>query len=379
MDTLCDKEQRNEMGACRLNSAPFASSAAPYHDRGDVMRRRSPQKAFTLVELLVVITIIGILIALLLPAVQAAREAARRMQCSNNLKQLALGCLNHENANRVLPSAGWGWGWSGQGNRSGRAQPGGWLFSILPFIEQQGLYDLSSDGTEPKIRQTAGTPVAAYICPTRRPAVALPMDKVNMDFNNITKSLVTGLGRTDYAGNIGGAQRHGGSGPGDLATGDSWTDAQWAVAQCNMGELGNATGVILRLGKCTMADISDGTSCTYLAGEKYINADNYTDGMCLDDQGWATGYDTCVLRFTNLVPYSAGERPLSRRSTTRRLLIRRTAPAARSVGPVHPVVLRSATVEASTWRSATARSVRSATALLRLSIFAWVAETTADR
>ena len=58
-----------------------------------------------------------------------------------------------------------------------------------------------------------------------------------------------------------------------------------------------------------MADISDGTSCTYLAGEKYINADDYMTGMCLDDQGWATGFDTCVLRFTNLDPrqYSAAQ------------------------------------------------------------------------
>ncbi len=88
--------------------------------------------AFTLVELLVVIAIIGILVALLLPAVQAAREAARRMQCSNNLKQIGLGLLNYENAHEVLPPGG-------------LATPSGyghsWWVRILPFLEEGNIYD----------------------------------------------------------------------------------------------------------------------------------------------------------------------------------------------------------------------------------------------
>ena len=104
----------------------------------DAMNRVSKRRAFTLVELLVVIAIIGILVALLLPAVQAAREAARRAQCTNNLKQLALGMIQHESAHRYLPTAGWWGSWVGDPDRGfDSRQPGGWIYNILPFIEEQ--------------------------------------------------------------------------------------------------------------------------------------------------------------------------------------------------------------------------------------------------
>ena len=114
-------------------------------------------RAFTLVELLVVITIIGILIALLLPAVQAAREAARCAQCKNHLKQLSLAAINHESALGILPSGGWGPYWTGDPDRGfNRNQPGGFFFNVLPYAELANLYQMGQ-GIEPESAKNART------------------------------------------------------------------------------------------------------------------------------------------------------------------------------------------------------------------------------
>ena len=107
--------------------------------------------AFTLVELLVVIAIIGILVALLLPAIQAAREASRRTQCTNQLRQLAISFHNHHDTHKHLPTGGWRWTWLGYPEYGyGREQPGGWMYNILQFMEESALHDYGTgtDGNE---------------------------------------------------------------------------------------------------------------------------------------------------------------------------------------------------------------------------------------
>jgi prepilin-type N-terminal cleavage/methylation domain-containing protein len=140
------------------------------HQQGVV---RSRAKGFTLVELLVVIAIIGILIALLLPAVQAAREAARRSHCLNNLKQLGLAIVNFESTNKTLPP-GAIWGFPNEDGSLPQAPAHHtWLTLILPYMEESALYD-STDLNAPAWGQAiVGTPVAELRCPSDSGFVAV--------------------------------------------------------------------------------------------------------------------------------------------------------------------------------------------------------------
>ena len=142
--------------------------------------KRSPKIGFTLLELIVVMSIIGLLMSLLLPAVQAARDAARRVHCANNVKQLALGSLHHESAHQFFPSGGWGLLWYGDPDRGfGKTQPGGWIFSVLPYVDLQNLHDLGSGDTNMTTRIASTqcrmtTPLSLLMCPSRRPAILYP-------------------------------------------------------------------------------------------------------------------------------------------------------------------------------------------------------------
>ncbi|MCD4728838.1 MAG: DUF1559 domain-containing protein [Pirellulales bacterium] len=271
----------------------------------------SRSSAFTLVELLVVITIIGILIALLLPAVQAAREAARQLQCKNNLKQLALSCLNHEQIHRSLPAGGWSYGWAGDPDRGvDKRQPGGWLYNLLPFIEQRSLHDLGLNDNQAGRTQAAITPIAAFICPTRRKVAAYSY-VFDASYFNYNKPEV--MGRSDYAGNSGdGTRSTTAAGPSTLAEGDAMTNADWAALGGTDGGNYGVNGVFFRRGACYLASITDGASNTYLCGEKNVCSDHYETGLDDgDDQGWIVGYSWNTCRWTNI---TEGERP--RRDTS---------------------------------------------------------------
>jgi prepilin-type N-terminal cleavage/methylation domain-containing protein len=139
----------------------------PQSVRLSVVRRR----AFTLVELLVVIAIIGVLVALLLPAVQAAREAARRSQCQNNLKQMGLALQNYNSAMGEFPTGGTE-PWHDEGDATSRFSKGyGWMVQILPYVENENLRTISKGygaGDRQRDLEVRRTPVSMYFCPSRR-------------------------------------------------------------------------------------------------------------------------------------------------------------------------------------------------------------------
>jgi prepilin-type N-terminal cleavage/methylation domain-containing protein/prepilin-type processing-associated H-X9-DG protein len=278
-------------------------------------RGLSSAPGFTLVELLVVIAIIGILVALLLPAIQAAREAARRSQCQNHLKQIGLGFLNHESTHKFFPSGGWGFNFVGDPDRGvGKAQPGGWIFSLLPYIEEQAVYDISkgipsSTGADfvKKRKATSplvGTPVSTFNCPSRRQALSYA--KHCCDPINVDAATVTGNARTDYAANFGDATHCTAGCPCLVFQGQPNSPVQVDNGSF-MGwpDTKRVTGVVFVRSQVKISQVEDGTSHTYGVGEKYLSPYFYEPdlpGDPGDDWSMYSGQQDDVVRTTHYDP-----------------------------------------------------------------------------
>jgi prepilin-type N-terminal cleavage/methylation domain-containing protein len=281
--------------------------------------RRAP--GFTLVELLVVIAIIGVLVALLLPAIQAAREAARRTQCSNNMKELALAAQNHHDTHKIFPTGGWGWFYVGDADRGfGKDQPGGWTFGLLPFMEQSQVRSRCGDGNRDTISQSQKDGALAlcrqlvphWWCPSRRPQNVYPKPAGNNSYANNAAAATDGLivaARSDYAICVGdhnivesGTFPPNSNGIVNLATYTTlnlatypWrTDPQGNLIQGGAEEF---TGISFQRSEIGIKNISDGASQTYMIGEKYLNAGAYETGTDPgDNETWATGFNNDVYR-----------------------------------------------------------------------------------
>lgn len=235
---------------------------------------------FTLVELLVVIAIIGVLVALLLPAVQAARESSRMAQCKNHIKQLSLAMAQHEGALGHLPSAGWLGDWTGDPNNgAGAGQPGGWVYNILPYIEQASVHQIGKglSGTDLKkeLARRDAMPIGFLNCPTRRPSVAYP--------NLYNKVAINGRfaefhARSDYAANAG-----------DIRELERWCEKHVPKA-FDAAKLLNwrpQTDWYNGIGYCgaivEMRHITDGTSNTYAVGERFLEPEKSLRGEATAD------------------------------------------------------------------------------------------------
>jgi prepilin-type N-terminal cleavage/methylation domain-containing protein/prepilin-type processing-associated H-X9-DG protein len=248
-------------------------------------RSHRGSSAFTLVELLVVITIIGLLMGLLLPAVNAARESARSSQCKNNLRQIGLAAQSHVTQYGFFPSSGTTSNYTGDPNLGFDPirQTGGWLYNILPFMGMDAIHDIGKgDGataTPAHLAMLRGTTVPSFICPSRRsPTSKFPPSNGAAATTTNATTPATNLAKTDYA----------------------------ACAGSNVsGGTGDGNGVSYQLSRVRPQDITDGLSQTIFASEKYMNRLNYFGGSTTmsDSSDNNSAFDSSGSQQNRWVPY----------------------------------------------------------------------------
>lgn len=257
---------------------------------------------FTIVELLVVIAVIGTLVAMILPAVQASREAGRQTQCKNHLKQLGVAVQQHASVLGRYPSNGWGYCWVGVPDRgTGPDQPGGWVFNILAYLEQGKLREsgvgLPPEQQRPVLAKLMQTPLAVLACPTRSAPRLSPANPLVIPRN---ADWMPQVAKTDYAVNVGDYITDTREGPATLKEGDSgqyaWRDTR------------KATGICYQRSEVRPANVRDGLSRTYLIGEKHVSRSHYATA---DDPGYDqsvySGVDVDINRWTVDPPQHDGD------------------------------------------------------------------------